>query len=217
VHSRFWRKGDLKCQIFIFDVLEGVGMPYKKEVKVPGWLRVLDDGRILIATQQLANFYHVSDQTVRNWMARGCPSYARGWWDLQLVNEWLGKAPVVPTKPGEDGEESLERQKIMVDIELKQIKAERERLFADVESGKYIPRDEVASAFARRVAELKKNLLIMAKRAATSISGVDIYQRKEIERVISDEVYRFLDQYSREGVYTGSVRGNKIRRRQIRV
>jgi hypothetical protein len=158
----------------------------------------LDGDNILLNTTFTAHVFGITRKGLADWAKRGAPKAGRGWWNLRELIAWTGRAPGSDGK----GEASAEARKLHADADYRELKAARERISLELDAGRLMRIDDVVDEWTRRVAELKVALLSLSRKIAGQISDYDT--RRMIERLIADEVYNFLEQYSREGKYTPS-------------
>jgi hypothetical protein len=102
-----------------------------------------------------------------------------------------GRAP----SNGEEPTESREQ----IEIELRKMRVEREKMLVAQMAGTLISREEVYREWAARVREVRGGLLNFAQRLAPVLEFKD---RKEIARVLEEEVWSLLDRYARSGKHT---------------
>ena len=91
----------------------------KTASKAPSWIRFTKDG-FLLNSVVTADFFGVTTRTLSDWVKKGAPKEARGWWNPKELNEWLGKTD------GQSKEMSLEARKLKADAEYREEKAKRE-------------------------------------------------------------------------------------------
>lgn len=162
---------------------------------MPNYLRI-ENGEIWLNTEKAAEFFSVTPKTLSDWAKRGAPKAARGWWNIKELMVWLGRSPGIDGA----GEKSPEARKLAADAEYRELRAAREKLALGALAERLMPIEEIAAEWARRATELKTALLSLSRKVAGQISDPDV--RRVVESVIADEVYAFLDQYSRAGKYT---------------
>lgn len=103
-----------------------------------------------------------------------------------------GRAP----RTGEaDAGESREQ----VDIELRKLRIERERMLVSQMAGTLISRDEVYREWAARVGEVKGGLLNFSQRLSPVL---EFKSRTEIAQILEEEIWELLNRYARAGKYT---------------
>lgn len=166
-----------------------------KQKIVPAGIDFSEDGRLLMSSAKTAEFFNVTDWTIREWGDKGCPKEKRGWWDVKAVMEWLGKV-----RPSEGKEESDAARKLKAEADLKEAQAKKEALEYEAMLEKYFLKEEVEEEWAMRIHEVKNSLLALSKKIGSTITDPDM--RIEIEKSISEEVYNMLEQYARYGKYT---------------
>ncbi|OPY90599.1 MAG: hypothetical protein A4E73_02443 [Syntrophaceae bacterium PtaU1.Bin231] len=115
--------------------------------------------------------------------------------DVDRLVEAEGRVPV---NGAESGQESREK----VEIELRKMRVERERMLVAQMAGTLISREEVYREWAARVREVRGGLLNFAQRLAPVL---EYKGRAEIARIISEEVWSLLDRYARSGKHTPPV------------
>lgn len=162
----------------------------QKASQVPRWLWV-DGEKWYLSSEKTAEFFGVSNRTLLNWdnASGGTLKKDTGWWDVQAIVRWQL-----------DHEKSDAARKLKSEADLKTEQATKARIENEESKGKLIPKADVENEWARRIVELKNSLQALGRKIAGRISDPDT--RIEVEKLISDEVYEMLSQYSREGVYT---------------
>lgn len=168
----------------------------KPKRKPRPWYRI-DGDRVLLNTEAAARFHSVTDRTLRNWVQEGCPQEKPGWYDPAAIMRWRNGDG---RSGGSAAGESMAARKLEAETKYREAKAKREQLALEAQQGLYFSKDEVEAAWAGRIVELKAGLLAMARKAAGGFADAEL--RRNIERVIMDEIYDLLDQYSRTGQYT---------------
>lgn len=158
--------------------------------------RLTVDGRLLISTAALSKAMSTSAKTISEWAKTGMPKESTGWWDLAAVLAWRGQS----VGAGRAEEMSDEARKLKADADCREIKAVREKRMLEVLDGLYVEKAEIETEWARRIIEMKSALLLLAKKVSTEFTDAPI--RRTVEKVITNEVYVMLEQYSREGAYT---------------
>jgi hypothetical protein len=111
------------------------------------------------------------------------------------VDGLMGCEGRVPAGPDEEAPESREK----VEIELRKMRVERERMLVSQMAGTLISREEVYREWAARVREVRGGLLNFAQRLAPVL---EFKNRTEIARVLEEEVWSLLDRYARSGKHT---------------
>lgn len=163
--------------------------------EMPLWIRI-EGEQIWLNTASTAEFFGVSRMALSDWARKGCPKAGRGWWDIKAVMEWLGRSP---GSEGQ-GEISLEARKLAADAEYRESKAAREKIALAALTETLIHKEEVAAEWSRRVLELRSSLLALSRKLAGHFPDPAV--RSVVEGVISDEIYDYLEQYTRTGRYT---------------
>ncbi len=164
-----------------------------KKIKetVPRWLWV-EGEKFYLNSEKTAEFFSVSERTLLNWNEKsgGALKKDTGWWDTQAIMEWLSKES--------SGSDAARKLKAEADLKEEQVAAKR--LENAIERGEYLKKSEVSQEWATRIIELKNSLLALAKLIGSLMTDPNL--RIWVERVITEKVYEFLEQYSRTGKYT---------------
>ena len=74
----------------------------------------------------------------------------------------------------------------------------------DVLNGEYVPRADVAQAWANRILELKTSFTKLGKRIGSEFT--DPEERARVEKVVNGLVEEYLESYARAGEYTPKVK-----------
>ena len=137
---------------------------------------------MLISVKDAKEFLGVSPNTLRNWIAKGCPhEKVNGVYkfDPMAVTEWRTQQEEdgVKIKPAEGPPTAANR--------LAEAKASREELRLERERGVLVPRDGVREAVGDVFFALQKRLLALPDRLATELYGKD---REAIATRIREEL-----------------------------
>jgi hypothetical protein len=165
--------------------------PRKPKESVPRWLWI-DNEKFYLNSEKTAEFFNVSARTLLNWDEKsgGALKNSTGWWDIKAIMEW---------RNGE-GEESDFARKLRAEADLKEEQVKEKKLENEILIGEYYKKFEVEQEWAMRIIEIKNSLLALSKKIGSEISDPGI--RIEVEKMVAEEVYNYLDQYARTGKYT---------------
>ena len=159
--------------------------------------------KILVSRAQLAAFFGVAPNTISKWKKEGMDAeVSRGRYDLKQAFDWWMTNRVAP-------DEDAKAKKDRWEAELKEAKAQLERLKLEREKGELLPRADIAQLWAARVHEVKTGLLSLMRKLPPRLEGLS---KREMAAVIEDEIYALLERYARQGPYTpktGRGRGRK--------
>lgn len=158
----------------------------KEEPKKNKWMQVTDDERILVSTNKLGFFMGVSTVTVNTWERQGCPKEKRGWWDLQAVIAWRGRASGI-----QGGADTL-ADKLEADTRLKRARAALAEQEVKLKSGELIPMILVEERLKEVCEDLKNSMLAISDHIMTEIYS----QYPEL----APQVRRLVDGYVREAL-----------------
>lgn len=153
--------------------------------------------QILVSRKQVADFFEVAPNTISHWKRQGLDAEVkRGVYDLKKVFDWWLEHRVVQDKDAKAKKDKWE-------AELKEAKAQLEKLKLERERGELIPRVEIAKLWAARVHEVKTGLLSLVRKLPPRLEGLT---KREMAAVIEDEIYALLELYARQGPYTPKTR-----------
>lgn len=149
--------------------------------------------QILVSRKQVAEFFGVAPNTISHWKRQGLDAEVkRGVYDLKKVFDWWLGHRVVQ-------DEDAKAKKDKWEAELKEARAQLEKLKLERERGELIPRAEIAKLWAARVHEVKTGLLSLVRKLPPRLEGLT---KQEMAAVIEDEIYTLLERYARQGPYT---------------
>lgn len=141
----------------------------------------------------IAKIFGVHPTTVSRWKNNGCPCNPDSTYSSKAVHKWLlDQATMDMPKADQGGGDSpaLERYR--------EARAAMAELDLKVKEGDLIAKEDVATEWAARVAEVVAGLDYLVDRLPPLIVGKD---RDEIRAVLDSEVWRLRDSYCREGKY----------------
>ena len=148
---------------------------------------------LLLGTEEMCELMDVSRPTLGLWVKKGCPKFGRGKWRARDVLEWwlLNIYVGMERGSGPEDESMLE-----VKRQYWQAKAEKERIGVDQMKEELIPRENIASEWAWRMAEVANGLQALAMRLPPLLEGKTQIEMREI---IDEEQWVLRDNYCRTG------------------
>lgn len=157
----------------------------------------IKDGCVLYSTARLTSFLGVNRKTLRDWVGKGMPEHARGWYDLEAVLKWRGY--IGPSRPvGENELEtaSLQEQKMLADVRYKEAQAELTEYKNAINAGQYIDREIVEAELSRFFVTLKTSMRSFPRRVGTRLaSQMDPADARNIEAELSETIDKALNQF----------------------
>ena len=172
------------------------GVPKKAEALQNTAVTRFVDGRLFITTAGLCAAFGIVQSATAKWRAAGCPQAERGWWDLRAVMEWREKRYL--DNADFDAEE-LARRQTLAETVYREERARRQKLEADALEEKLLTREDVAQAWASRVAEVRSALASLPRRVARDLLG---RTEAEIRARLAEEVREICGGYARGGTFT---------------
>lgn len=165
----------------------------------------VEDGKIIISTQELCDKLSISRKTLAEWDKKGCPKNGRGWWPLWDVLQWRGilnaKDIEEQTMDGSD-QYSLNIKKLKYEAEYKKQKAEEAAYDNAITRGDYVLKEDVSNELKRFFIVLKRSMLGYSRRIVNEIGVyVDAITARRIEKMLNDLTMDALEQISIDGVY----------------
>ena len=147
----------------------------------------------LMNATELAAAIGKTRQTIHNWVADGLPRRKDKLFDLPKVIDWLlereRNAAAMDSASSNDSP-ALERYR--------DARARMAELDLATKEGDLIRIDDVHEQWALRVTEVCSGLEFLADRLSSVLPGKP---REEVQKIVSDEVWRLRDSYAREGKY----------------
>lgn len=137
-----------------------------------------------------AEFFGVTQQSIQNWMQRGCPYLVRGspgvpWvFDLLSIAQWRYGSKT-DEKSGDDPDEMTPKER------LDWYKGCREKDAYKRENGELIHVDEVTAAWSKIIDTTKARLMALPMRLSPKL--VAITDLRKAENAIKDEVFAALE------------------------
>ena len=152
-----------------------------------------DQESFFYGTRDIALFFDVTTRQLTNWIKLGCPKEARGKYDLKAVHRWWLENIYGNKNQTDDANINQTKHEYWTH------KARNEKVKADLAEGAVMPRADIISEWAKRVHEVSSGLDALSLRIAPLVVGKD---EKDIERIISDEIWDLRDSYARTGTYS---------------
>ena len=156
-------------------------------------------GNLLVSSTQLCDLLRVTPEIISRHHKAGMPKASVGWWNLREVLVYLGQA-----KGDNAKSKSASTRKLEAEADYKEAKAAREKKMLDVLNGEYVPRADVAQAWANRILELKTSFTKLGKRIGSEFTEPE--ERARVEKVVNGLVEEYLESYARTGEYTPKVK-----------
>ena len=146
---------------------------------------------MILSTQQIANFFNVSDRAVRLWSERGCPKLRYGQWDLNEVHAWW----LENIYQAENDDDVVRQAKGSYWA----AKARVEMVKADVADGTVIKIEDFKQAWVWRVSEMSNGLGALPMRVAPLLAGKN---EEAIRDILDAEIRKIRDTFARTGKFT---------------
>ncbi|MBW1956441.1 MAG: hypothetical protein JRI83_12115 [Deltaproteobacteria bacterium] len=145
---------------------------------------------IPVTSQQAAEFFEVHQSTLTRWKHLGAKGYiSRGKWDLQALFRWW-QSNIQADRSGDTGLSEARRRYWQSKAELGELKAAEMR-------GELIPIAEIEKKWASRVAAVCAMMELLAARLPGLLAGKS---RREMAKIIENEVWSIRDAYASQGV-----------------
>lgn len=146
---------------------------------------------IELTTQQAAELFGVSTRAVQRWGQAGCPQASRNRWNLKALFTWwdenINGARVIEDETMTEIKRSYWREK-----------AEGEKLKNAKARDEVAPWSEIEVQWAARVAVVTSGLTAFEHRLPPLLEG---RSRREMQKILHDEVHYLRNSYAREGKY----------------
>lgn len=159
----------------------------KKEYK-----EKLSDERFVFSTADTCDFFGISRETLSNWQKKGAPKVSRGKWNLKDLLQWRYK---------DDQRESPQLRKLRAEANLKEAKAEQEKIKLGVTKDEFLPVYEVQEDLTLLMTNLKKSLLALGHNVAIELNSLDADAAEVAKTEVDKRVREALDELSKGGVY----------------
>ena len=154
-----------------------------------------------LTTKQCAELFEVSTRTIQKWGEAGLPQSKRNRWNLKKVFDWW--------------DENINSARVIEDETMTEIKraywrekSEGEKLKNQRTREELVPWSEVETEWAGRVSIVTSGLEAFKFRLAPILEGKT---RKEMQRILGDEVRYLRESYAREGKYCQKVANKKTK------
>lgn len=165
-------------------------------------IKIIDD-KICCTSKALYELLDIAESTLVRWGQDGCPKIARGWWALQDVLKWRGLIGGGGVKTnGAIKKLSLQEQKLIFEVKLKEAQSEATELKNSISKGDYIPKTEIVSELQRYFLTFKRSLQGISRKIAMELSPlVGQVEARRMEKLSSDILNDALLQLSISGIY----------------
>lgn len=144
---------------------------------------------LIVDINTVAAFFSITTRNVQHWVKAGCPKLKHGTYDLKAIFDWWKKN----INASGDSQETEN-----VKAEYWYWQKENARLKAQQTSTELVKREEIATAWASRVAEVKAGLMSLVDRLPPLVTGKD---RPEVRDIIYQEIWTLCERYARNGKY----------------
>lgn len=155
----------------------------KNENNVEWWVR---------STSDVCSFFDISPKTLNNWEKKGAPKKDYGKWDIKELIEW---------KYGAGKNQSPEARKLLAEADLKEAKAEIEKIKLAIAEGRYIESKKITSDLRRLFTVLKKSLIGIGHAVGSELNSLDPECAQIAINVIDEKIHEALEQLSKSGIY----------------
>lgn len=162
--------------------------------------RDTEENKFVFTTADACEFFQISRETLSRWEKKGAPKEGRGKWNLKNVMEWRF-----------DGKhsESAETRKLKAEADLKEAKAETEKIKLGVTKGEYIPAYQVKAELTRLLANLKKSLLKISHNVASDLGTMEPELAKIAKNEVDKRINDALKELSKGRLYRGKAKKKK--------
>ena len=154
--------------------------------------------KFIFSTADTCEFFDCSRETLSNWAEQGAPKVSRGKWDIRELMEWR--------YGGNGGKDSPEVRKLKAEADLKETKAQQEKIKLGVTKTEFIPAYEVKADLVRLLANLKKSLLAISHNVASNLGGISQEAAEMAKTEIDKRVTDALKGLSEGEVYDGKTK-----------
>lgn len=150
---------------------------------------------LIVTTAEVADFFGITIRAVQLWSKNlGCPKAGHGKWNLKEVFDWWFLNLAQDKIANGDGDETLQTAKRMY----WSAKAEGERIKVEQVKESLFPREEIAKAWAGRMAEVANGLSSLSMRLSPLLEGKI---QSEMRGIIENETWKLRDNYCRVGKF----------------
>lgn len=140
--------------------------------------------------KDICEFFGVTRATLSNWVRKGAPKEEYGKYDLRDLVKWRYSSGMSP-----------ETRKLQAEADLKEYKAEQEKIRLGVLKSEYIKTAIVARDVQRLLTTLKRSLLAIGHDVATDLNALDSEAALEAKNIVDKRITTALEQMARSGVY----------------
>ncbi len=140
--------------------------------------------------KDICEFFGVTRATLSNWVRKGAPKEEYGKYNLRDLVKWRYSSGMSP-----------EVRKLQAEADLKEYKAEQEKIRLGVLESEYIKTAIVARDVRRLLTTLKRSLLAIGHDVATDLNALDSEAALEAKNIVDKRITTALEQMARSGVY----------------
>ena len=160
------------------------------------YLTKTDNGDLIASTKALCDLFQVDKATISRWHKKGCPKLDIGQWSLKDVIGWyMARLEVDPNNPEA---RELRDRKILAETLYREERAKIQKIGRETLEEQYISREDVINKWNARVVEVKAGMTTWVNRLPSMLSN---RKANDVEKILTDEVYEFLNQYHKNGTY----------------
>ena len=159
------------------------------------WVKLSNDGRILINSSRTALILRISEQTLATWTKKGCPKESRGWYDISAVVAWRYSGDI-------DTGNSVIAEKLDADKRLKVARATLAEQELKLKSGQLLNATLVEQELTEIFDNLKASMLAIGDHIMSEMYS----QYPEM----APQVRRLIDGYIRTALKTAAENRGKL-------
>jgi hypothetical protein len=119
-----------------------------------------------------------------------------GTFEIKELQRWAEKYK--RKKGGGEKYPDLDLRQQRADLRFRQARARREEMLVGQLKDSLLSQKDVANGWAKRSANMRSSLLTLVDRLPATLEGKT---RKQIGRILKEEIFYFLEQYSQDGKY----------------
>ncbi|RZB36309.1 MAG: hypothetical protein SRB2_02134 [Desulfobacteraceae bacterium Eth-SRB2] len=159
----------------------------KSQNTLPGFSQNSTEPYYLKTYDDLADFFGVHTQTIKNWSRRGMPKAARGKYDANAIKVWAVKENLI------ENDNIGYSAKIQKEKYLHERAKRREREFElAVKTGKFIKIEDAKKELITLAQQIRMNILALPHKMAPLLEDLTASQIQKKLEVAVDEVLRHL-------------------------
>lgn len=184
----------------VYVKIEKSGLQFNKNPKETGGVEIATTGsknknksnnsQFVMDAKDICEFFGVTRATLSNWVRKGAPKEQYGKYDLRDLVKWRYSSGMSP-----------ETRKLQAEADLKEYKAEQEKIRLGVLESEYIKTAIVARDVRRLLTTLKRSLLAIGHDVATDLNALDSEAALEAKNIVDKRITTALEQMARSGVY----------------